>query len=649
MKKALSALLILILAAALLIAYQWRRTADRLTLAARGGVYRSLGLKLELAPARGGVQGMLRLKPYVEIPQVVLDLSGWGLAGPVALGSARLSANLWHPKGLLLVLEPGGVERDGFEAKRLAFELDMPDLILGIRAESFALRNQASGETLSLQEPWLQVGTQTGPIPVQLNFRVEGLRYANAKAAGPQDFHLGPMETGYNSEVKGGDRLWNFFHRGQGGGFQFSKGQGEIQPWSYTAKGSFAEIPWERWKQLYQEWRGAVESRPSVESMPAQALLSSFDALIKKSMVLVLELRPFPERIEFRWGGLKVGDAAKKPIAVLEPVEFQVNYSDLPEGLRMEATGGIKKFSMDIEDNRFELVDLTLSQKSFHRGLRYQDWLGYFLRYYAETMELQADPSRVLERLNNLYLAYLAQMSDEMSGDFRLKLLKFQNPSYQTEHRDAAILFTADAGAWNFRLQDGFDSVPLGQADKTIRQGKIDMTFGFKLPWSELLSLARSAQATPESLPSLLSVVSGKPLGLDWKWVLDFGPELFALQIDLAMEADAAKIAGATPLSWNAENMKLAGEKIAQDMLRAFLAQGKLDFRIQIDRLSKLQASLDKAYSGASLGLAVLGPYVEVDAKSDSMKAKLNLQNGEVLLNGRKSPEIEALLRKSFP
>src|SRR6185369_17571540 len=103
------------------------------SLAARGGTYRSLGLQLEIAPARGGVRGWLRLKPYVEIPQVVVDLSGWGLGGPIPLGSARLSTGLWQGADLLLVFEPGAVDRKGLEARRLAFELAVPDKILGAR------------------------------------------------------------------------------------------------------------------------------------------------------------------------------------------------------------------------------------------------------------------------------------------------------------------------------------------------------------------------------------------------------------------------------------------------------------------------------------------------------------------------------------
>lgn len=647
MKKVLSALLILILAAALVLAYQWRRAADRLGAAARGGTFQTLGIKLEVAPARGGVQGMLRLRPYLEIPQTVLDLSAWGRPGPIPLGAARLSTDLWHPQRLILVFEPGELHKEGFEARHLAFELELPDMILGLRSEILQLRNVSSGESVTLEKAWLQMGAQAALIPSNLNFRIESLRYA--KEGDPlKEIHLGPIETGYTSESKGEDRTWTFFHRGQGGGFQLPKGRGELQPWSYQVKGRFAEIPWERWKQMWVQWRAAVESRSSTEPIPGAGLPSEYDAILQKTVEFFVEWRPQPERIEFRWAGMNAYDAAKEPVFLIEPVEFLATYQDSSDGLRIEAKGSLKKLALNIEGNHLEAFDAAFSQKSLHRGMKYRDWLAHIARYYSETLKLQVDPLRVLDRWQNLFLPYLAQMPDETSGDLHLELLKYDNPRYQTEHRRASLSFAVDAHAWKYRLQDNFDSLPLGDAEKTIRQGRIDLDFGFKLPWSELLTLARSSASSAESLPSFQSVFSGKPLGLDWKCLLDLGPALFAIHLDLSIDADAAEIAAATPSSWDLENKTLWKEKMLRDFFQALLQRGNLDLAIKIERLSKLQAALDKIYSGAGIGLAVLGPYVEVDAKADEMKTRLSLHEGKVLLNGAKSPSIEELLQESL-
>ncbi|MFO1463340.1 MAG: hypothetical protein U1F66_06150 [bacterium] len=650
MKKILSLILILLLAAAVGIAFRWRQAADRLSLAARGGVYRSLGLRLEVAPARDGVKGLARLKPYVEIPQVVLDLGAWRGPGSVPLGSARLSTSLWHPEELLLVLEPGELRREGLEARRLAFELSLPDLLLGLRAEELAFRNSASGERLSVEKPWLQIGPPGAELPARIHFRIEGLNFSKELAGNArQEIQLGPIETGFLSEAKGGDRSWKIFHRGQGGGFRFPHGQAQVSPWSFEAEGSIANLPWDRWKRLGGEWRQFAESRPSAESSPSQIFDPRYEALLSNTLAFLVELRPQPERVEFRWAGLHAEDEAKQNLVTVEPLEFQVHYLDSPDGMKTDGKGELRRLELKLPGQRFELTGLEFSQKSAYRGLRYRDWLGYFGRYYAATLALPREPQFALRRLQDLYLSYLAQMPDEMSGEFRVQGLKYQGPRYQTEHRAAALTFAVRGANWDYRLQDDFDSVLVGEPEKSIQQGRIDLDFGFQLPWSELLAFVRKAAVATESAPSWQTIFSGRPVGLDWKWRLDFGANLFAIGLDLKMEAEAAKLAGKTPLSWRAEDMKLALPKMAEDTLGAFLSQGKMDFQVRIDRLSKLQAALDKAYSGASLGLAVLGPYVVVDAKSDSLQAKLNLQNGEVLLNGRRNSEIEEFLRKSFP
>jgi len=653
MRKALAALLLLILAAALVVAYQWRRAADRLGAAARGGAYRSLGIKLEIAPARGGVQGMFRLKPYVEIPQVVLDLSAWGLSGPIPLGSARLSTQLWRSAGLLLVLEPGGVQKDGFEAKRPAFELALPDLILGLRSEAIVFQNPGAGETLTLQEPWLRLGFREVPVPDNLHLRIEGVTYAKEREGRPpQEIRLGAVESGYAAKPLGGERAWEFFHRGQGGGFFLPEGRGEIGAWSFRAEGRFADLPWERWKALGAEWARLLGALPSPESLLAAESRPTYDALLGKTAAFLIEWSPRVETMKFRWAGLKVGDEAKRARFSIEPVEFEAHYSEDAQGLATEAKGSLKRIEAAFEGNRFELAELSFGQKGRLKGVSYRDWLRYFVDYYAATLALSRDPQDWPSRMGSLYGAYLAQMPDELSGEIRLGKLSYQGPRYRTEHRGASLGYAMGADAWSYRLKDDFDSVLPLEPDKSIHRGKVDLDTGFQLPWGELLRYLRQRHRTPppESLPNMAKVFAGRPAGLDWKWRVDLGATLFALQLDFKLSGDAGKLAdmAAMATGMTARDLESAASKLAQDALRAFLTEGRADFRIQIDRLSRLQAALDKLYSGASMGLAILGPYVEVDAKADAMRAKLEIRNGEVLLNGRKNSAIEALLQKSF-
>ncbi|MCC7343414.1 MAG: hypothetical protein IT573_00650 [Deltaproteobacteria bacterium] len=654
MKKVFSALLLMILAAALLVAYQWRRAADRLAAAARGGAYRSLGIKLEIAPGRGGVQGMFRLRPYVEIPQVVLDLSAWGLAGPVPLGSARLSTQLWKSSGLLLVLEPGGVQRDGFEAKRVAFELALPDLILGLRSEAIVFRDPGAGETLTLQEPWLQLGSREVPVPGNLHLRIEGVVHAKEREGRPpQEVRLGALESGYTTELSsGGERRWNFFHRGQGGGYLLPEGKGEIGAWSLRAEGRFADLPWERWKSLGADWARLLGALPLSESPPSPETRPAYEAMVETTAAFLLDLSPRLERMEFRWAGLKVGDEARHARFSIEPLEVEARGSEDAQGLATEAKASLKRFEAEFKGQRFEISDLAFVQKGRLKGVTYRDWLNYFIEYYAATLALSRDPQAWPSRMGALYGAYLAQMPDELSGELRLGKIFFQGPRYRTEHRGATLSYEMGEGHWSYRLKDDFDSVLPLDPDKSIRQGKIDLDFGFVVPWGELLRYVRQRHRTPqpESMPSLAQVFTGKDSGLDWKWRVDLGTSLFALQLDIKLSADAGSLADtvAPAMGLTAGDMKEAAPNLAQDAFRALISEGSVDFRIQIDRLSKLQSALEKLYSGASMGLVILGPYVEVDAKSDSMKSRLQVEGGQMLLNGKKNSAIESLLKKSF-
>ncbi|MCE9624631.1 MAG: hypothetical protein K8R69_04120 [Deltaproteobacteria bacterium] len=392
MKKLLSLILVLLLAAAVFIAYQWRQAADRLNLAARGGIYRNLGLKLELAPARDGVKGLSRLKPYVEIPQVVFDLSGWGIGGPIPLGSARLSTSLWQSSDFLLVFDAGSVNRPDLEAKRLAFELAVPDRILGARAEALTFSHPSAQEKLVLKGPWLQIGFQEGVIPERANFRIDAIDYTKEGSAGPAErLHFGVLETNYQSERRGSLRHWKFLHSSDGGSFEFSKAHGGIQPWSYQSEGSFAEIPLERWKSLAADWKSLAESQPS--GAPPWA---DFTGLSARLVAFVTELRPQIGSLEMRWGGMNLQGADKSQTVAISPMDFQLKYEDAAQGLKANAKGGMKGVQVQWGDQRFEFSNLTFSQDSSYAGMSYQDWLKYFLRYYAASFAMQKAPERVL-------------------------------------------------------------------------------------------------------------------------------------------------------------------------------------------------------------------------------------------------------------
>jgi len=649
MKKVLGVIAALLLAALGLVAYQWYRASQRLAMAARGGIYRNLGLKLELAPSRDGVKGFTRLRPYVEIPQVVLDPSAWGWKGSVPLGSARLSTSLWQSSGLLLVFEPGSMDRDHFEAKRVAFELGLPDLILGARAEALIFNKADGREKLVLHDPWIQVGIQESVIPERMNFRIESIDYSDEKdPQAPVRVHLGAIDTGYTSERKGEDRVWNFFHSAQGGAFESPGHRGDIQGWNKHGSGSFHELPSERWKQLFSDWKEIAESLPTTGAMPEAGLEAALTQRLPQLVQFLVDLRPKIDAVEFRWGGLAVTDAAKVPQVNVGPVAMEVAYADEAGGMKSSVQANLKGLRVQSKDGEFEMNDLTFSQKSGYAGLHYQDWLRYFVRYYAAAHALRSAPGQELQNFQDLFRSYLAQMPDHLNGEFRFASLKFRGPRYQAEHHDFLLSGEVEDQGWKILLKDGFDSILPNDPDKSIHGAKVDLSFLFRLPWAELVKNLRGPEGGAESRPDLLQTFSGKPAGMTWQWLIDLGANLFALHLDLSLDGDAAKIAASSPMVMDSQTGKPDPEAYAQNLLKALLGQGQLHVVLQIDRLSRLQAALDKIKSGSSMALALAGAYVVVDPKADTLRAELILRDGRVLLNGRKNDTIEALLKGSI-
>src|SRR5262249_26468795 len=162
----------------------------------------------------GGVQGWFKLTPYVDIPRITLDLSAWG-GVPYQLGKGRLSTPLWKRAGLLLVVDAGGVEASGLSVDRLAFELELPDVILGLTAKSFKFSEAGTRKVVIFSEPLLRF-VPRGEIPQQLQLRVQAVdlsRTSLEDETGSHDAHFGPIEIGFDSEVRGEDLHWHYFQR----------------------------------------------------------------------------------------------------------------------------------------------------------------------------------------------------------------------------------------------------------------------------------------------------------------------------------------------------------------------------------------------------------------------------------------------------
>ncbi|HEX5034540.1 MAG TPA: hypothetical protein VFW62_08680 [bacterium] len=623
-KKFAILLAVLALATAAFFGFRYYQAAQRLKAIAGGGEYRALGLKLILSPPSGGVKGLLRFQPYVEIPQVILDAGEWGGAVPLQLGKGRLKTGLWDQVGLRLVLDAGIAGGGEIEFERLAFELALPGRILSASAKSlrFPSRTAETGGFLGVDEPWLQLRPGEGKLPAQLNLRFQGLTFEDRKPQEPRErAQIGTTEIGYVLTPAGADWKWRAHFHSKGLAVEGRELRGELGQWSFAAEGIAA-----RWDEAtISRWREMWKALPETPAGKIPALPATFS-----------QLRPRIDRLDFRWSGLDLKEGEKWS-AKLEPVDFAVRYLPEAQGYGWKLEGRAKGFSFGGDQRRFEIGEAGFDESLSYRGMAYETWLNLAIRYYSELYTLRGPGAMAESKAARVYLPYIAHLPDRMGIKLGAERISYLAPGYRTEQRNLALGFEAKADRWEYRLSGEFDSQADSGFPPAIKSGKLDFELGFALPYEELVAAAR---AQPESGPSgdFLASFAGKEAGLDWKWKIDLGAEAFAFNGGFM-----AKTRLDSWISILALLGALHQEKPAN--AQQILSSAQVELHLKIERLSKLQAFLDHIKSGASMALGLAGAYVVVDAKADTLSLDLKVEEGKILLNGHRNPSLEKFLQ----
>lgn len=623
MKKIIILLVAGLLLAAGFFGYRYYLAAERLRAIAGGGEYRALGFKLSLAPPSGGVKGLFRLQPYIEIPQVSLEAESWGGKIPLQLGKGRLKTDLWDSVGLRLVLDAGNASSGEIEFERLAFELGLPDQILSISAHVLRFPGKAaeSSESLSVQEPWLQLRPGEGKIPSQLNLRFEAATWEDRHSPDSRDrVQVGTTDIGYALKPEGANWNWRAHFHSKGLASESRKVQGELKNWNFAAEGVAArwdEATRSRWREMWD----ALPGSPEGKLMALPATLS--------------QLRPRIDRVEFRWAGLDFKEAEKWRLQ-LEPVEFNVAHAPATGGFGWKLKGLAKSLAFSGDQRRLELAGMSFEESLDYRGLSYEQWIELAVRYYSATYGRRTGGEGT--DFSSIYLPYIAQLPDLVDGKFGIERMSWSAPGFRTEHRKLKADFAAKEDVLSYRLSADFDSHADSGFPPNVKDGKIDFNFAFPMPYREIVAAARSQ---PESAPSanFFASFAEKDAGVDWKWKADLGPESFGADLNLSALTKVD--------SWIA-TLALFGafHRERPENPQELLSAAKVDLHLKIDRLSKLQAIMERIKSGASLALGLAGAYVVVDPKADTLSLDFKMEEGRILLNGKRNESLEALLQK---
>lgn len=644
MKKFFSVLIVfLLLCSAYLFFQRWevnRRFADL----AKGKTYSSYGLKVEIPAGPIQVRGLLR--PYVDLPRVIFDLSAWGLKVPVQLEGGRMHSGLLKRASFILsfprILSP----LPNIKIDHLAFELGLEESLRGVRADSLEISPPSDpSEMLRLESPQIYLGSYPGLIPDRLSVELAKLT-ASEQMGTPQaeEIQINGIVLSFVSELRGTDRSWKFYFAQKGGQERSPVDKRlDLEPWEFKLEGNIKNLSREEARQSLPSFRQAWEAMGGGESRPSTDP-KTWLGLLDPATKFLLRLQPEVNSVDFFWGGLKYSEGGKDKVLV-QPLKgvAQMKFGE-KDGLtqakfhldQIQAWSGLMDFSL-------EGVDISHNSQYLHSG--YSDLLNYMAVYYRDI--LSADPSRPLENVKRMLLSTLSQYPD--LAQFELKVVKVKWKALQRggENKDIVLTFKISSEALESSFRNAFEQKDGKDPSNNVEQGRLDFSLALKVPWDKLLAYARQKVTHPEAVQDFAGIWSGRASGPQLHLDLDLGRNFFDVKLDSHLMLDFFKplqnLGGIS--GWGDWQTHQAWDQILLNQIRqAFFAEGNFELTVKVERFSRLQAWIEKIQSGASLSLALLAPYSIIDSKADTFLIKIQMQQGQILVNSQRNETLEKIL-----
>jgi hypothetical protein len=631
MKRLLWVLLILFVLVVAYLAGQRYYAQRYFSEFAKGKTYSSFGIKLTIPPENGKVRGWI--KPYLDLPKVIVELGSAASGFPWTLENGRLLAPFYKQGGLILsfprVLSP----RPDLKIDHLNFELVLQDQIRKISAASIE-QSPSSRELLRFDGPQIYLGAWRGWMPDRIGLEIEAIKHRKEFESGgaPEEFSMKALVASLVSEQRGDERPWKLYWGMRGAQFKTSSGLTDALPFELKLTGNSKDMALDEIVKNYL---------PSLRQIPALSDPVQLRAAADLAKQLALRLRPELNSMDFYWEGLKGLDASSNERVTVHPLKgvMQAKFGT-GEGLsqgKLHWDGMTALFL----GYRIQVEDLDTEQSAQYRGIDYSGLLGTIFDQYSFLL-FGEKPDSLATIQRSLWLSF-AQYPN--SAEMKLKAGKVQwtGSERSGEVSGGSLAFKIAADRWEYSAQGKFSHRDAKDALKTIEDGSADLKLSFILPWEKIIGFVRQPNTESQSIFSILPLFAGQLSGLDGKWRVDLGKNLFALRVDVLAEADVARVMG--DYGKVDPNAGIAiKEQLQKNLIRSLLREGHFVLKIAIDRLSKFQALMEKVQSGASLGLAVLAPYTVVDPKADTIAADIELKSGQVLVNGKPNPDVEKLL-----
>lgn len=630
MKKILLGLLLVVLILIALMFYQRQKVARSLADLLKGDTYGSYGIKIQIPPSSGSVKGFF--KPYVNLPRVILDLSAWGIKVPFNMDNAVAFQDLWGNGSLILEVPRKITPVPGWALDYPTMELGSDQKVRLFGAKSFSIQTETGeekdSEKITFFNPKLQIGSSSGVIPSLLILSVDGLENDPKGQPTKIKAELGPMNLGIQSKTMGESREWEIFSLGEGGVLQMTQGEAEFGGWKFALKGTSKELLWEAFSELD----------------PKKSLYEKALQFFEQSQVMV-------HSKDLSWEGLKIVDGDGGEDLLVSPLKVKAEFKEENGDLKFEAQGQVSRIHMSMEEGTpLDLKGLEMNYSGKYSQTSFPKLMAYLLRNYGDifTMAKKEDPQ---EAIKNIFFSSIAQYPDYGQFEFTIEKVQYETKSMKARHRNLALISSVKPSEVSYTLRDEFDLNFEEDSKKDIESGKAELTLTFKFPWQGLLELSRKYLETPLTETSIAQLFQDQTIGFDLILLVDLGANYFGLDLDskIALPLNSEFVDLKLPSQWTEwKNIEKWWGKFSQGVVRQFVQKGLFLFDLKVERLGKLQATLEEVKSGASLGLLLLAPYTVVDAKEDTMKMKLELKEGKVLVNEKQNEALQKLILPFF-
>lgn len=695
MKKLLLVLLAIVVLAGGYLFYQHGRVSNQLESFLKGKTFTSrYGLKIEIPPTEGKVEGFLQ--PQVKLPRVVLDLSAWGLEQPLNIEDVVASRKLWGQENIRLgvprelssqdwgkIVKPYAELRvtgadSGASESTGAGNQDGTILSLGSDSIEFTKKLGIEGdnppESFKMIAPYWLLGEGTFLMPKHSELSWQGIRYQDGKEKG----EFGPLKIAFTSEKHGDRQAFKFQMKQESGSIKTSKSRNKVGGGEFLVMGDTRALTESQWKETEQALRANFENIKSIYdalerggeggmmALSSPKIAQVFESSSKSFYEVTQELDVQIKEANFNWQGLSSENTQGVVQVSVSPLQFKQTGKYSENSFEWVYQGGLDKLEFDVDKTRISLHGLKLNLDSKYLGTTFAHYIAGYLDFYVSSSALKVfemmgakDPTP--HALNNFLaylLGYIAYYPNDSDFSLTLDQLNYEGPSVTGKHRAMALNYHLKPEAIGYEIQGDFDirykERENGEAKKArlpFESGKARLAMKLSLPWSELVNLAREVSQKPEAHPNIMEelgqLFKDKNNQFDLDLFLDFGKEYFSFNWDSEMTAPAGETISQVPfpqVPWRDIDEEALENQYINALRKAWVQEGSLKIDVDIQRYTQFQKFLDEIQPGASLGLAVVAPYVKIDSQGDTLKSKIELKDQQVLVNGNPNESLNQIL-----